>query len=158
MSEPESAASRTEDTTENAPTPTNPDTDSSDLSDDEKLASLTELTGSDPITKPPKLSFRSTKEIAPLNTATEFFEGYKAITYIFDEDENTLWIVPLSEHNEEDGSTKKLGDSPKDGFNARVLYERLNLNYEKTRRFDCEWVEEHEAVKVDMDQTPEKHG
>ena len=158
MSEPESASSRIEEATDNPPETTEPDTENSSLSDDEKLASLTELTGNDPIRKPPKLSFRAAKQIAPLDTATEFFEGYKAVTYIFDEDDNTLWIVPLNEYDEGDGSTMKLGSSPGDGFNARVLYGRLNLNYEKTRRFDCEWVDEHEAVKVDMDQTPEKIG
>mgnify|MGYP005853539429 CR=1 FL=1 len=157
MSEPEHAASNAEETSE-SPDTTEAETDSPQLSDDEKLAKLSNLTGNGPITKPPKLSFRAAASIAPTNTAVDFFEGYGAVTYIFDDDENTLWIVPLNEYDEDDSSTKKISNDPQDGFNARALYERLNLNYEKARRFKCEWVSKHEAVKVDMDQTPEKHG
>lgn len=158
MSEHEPAAGRTDEATEPQLDPGEAETSDTSLSDNEKLASLSELTGSNPLQKPPKLSFRSTEQIAPINTATEFFEGYSAVTYIYDDDENTLWIVPLNEYDEQDPSTKKLGDSPEDGFNARVVYEQLGLNYKKARRFDCEWVEKHEAVMVDMDQSPEKHG
>jgi hypothetical protein len=157
MSEPEPAGSRAEDAPD-TPDTTEAEPDSPQLSDDEKLANLSKLTGKDPITKPPKLSFRASASIAPINTAVDFFEGYDAVTYIFDDDENTLWIVPLNEYDEDDSSTKKIGNDLQGGFNARVVYERLSLNYEKTRRFDCEWIDEHEAVKVDMDQTPEKHG
>ncbi|CDK38182.1 MULTISPECIES: hypothetical protein [Haloferacaceae] len=157
MSEPEHAASSAEDTPE-SPDTTEAETDSPQLSDDEKLANLSKLTGKDPIKKPPKLSFRASAAIAPTSSAVDLFEGYEAVTYIFDDDENTLWIVPLNEYDEDDSSKKSISNDPQDGFNARALYERLDLNYEKARRFTCEWVDEHEAVKVDMDQTPEKHG
>jgi hypothetical protein len=121
---------------------------------------LQEKLGEETLTKRPegKISFRKTNSIAPNATVAEnHFTDAEAMTFVYVEDDDLLYIQPLPEHDETAADEYKV-DTDGNSFevSAMPILRKIGLNdIDKTRRYGCTWDDELLAVEVDLSQDPE---
>jgi hypothetical protein len=121
---------------------------------------LQEKLGAETLTKRPqgKVSFRKTNSIAPNATITQnYFADAEALTFVYLESDNILYMQPLPEHDEEAVDEYSIDTTGKSfAISATAILRKIGAyDEDRTERYTAEWDDELQAVAIDLDQEPE---
>jgi hypothetical protein len=123
---------------------------------------IQQKTGSDILEKgtPARISVRRNSTIAPNSTAAEqFFEDAQALSFAYNEETNTLWMIPLEEATPDAEDEYSVPDETDGGFSitSKPICRKAGIDFDATYRYTPEWDDEFGAVKIDLDQDAEEY-
>lgn len=104
------------------------------------------------------ISFRRDCSIAPNSTVVDqYLRGYSAISFAYDEDANDLWMIPLDAYDEDAEDEYKLPDEFDGSFSitSRPIFNKVGLDFDASHRYNPEWDDDIEALRIDLDQEPD---
>lgn len=129
-------------------------------SGEDKKERFREKTGVSLMDKGPQgyISFRRDCSIAPNSTVVnQHLRGHSAVSFAYDDGANELWMIPLSNYNEDAEDEYKLPDEFDGSFSiaSRPIFNKVGLDFDATHRYNPEWDDDVEALCIDLDQEPD---
>lgn len=104
------------------------------------------------------ISFRRDCSIAPNSTVVDqYLRGYSAVSFAYDDGANDLWMIPLNNYDEDAEDEYKLPDEFDGSFSiaSRPIFNKVGLDFDNTHRYNPEWDDDVEALRIDFDQEPD---